>query len=69
MFAGKEPDAGYEVSVSSVEDTNVRTVVVALAKAGNNCAQTKTTPYQIVKLPKTTLPFTHKDITATVNCK
>jgi hypothetical protein len=70
VFAGKEPTAGYTIAVSTVSDSTVRQVLVTLNSPGPSCllAQSVTEPYQIIVLPKTTLPLTHTDIATTTGC-
>jgi len=70
VFAGQKMTGGYEITVSKVEDTNVRNVVVTLAKPGSDCVLTQSTiaPYQIIEIPKTTLTFAHIDQDTTINC-
>ena len=70
VFAGKEPTAGYSIDVSQVADSGVRKVMVTLTKPGFSCllAETTTSPYQVIELPKTTLPLTHEDQTITASC-
>ncbi|MCX6786211.1 MAG: hypothetical protein NTU85_00040 [Candidatus Kaiserbacteria bacterium] len=45
------------IDVSTITDTNIRTVTVLLREPRNST----TTPYELITLPKTTLAFTHKD--------
>ena len=70
VFAGKEPTAGYAVTVSKVVDANTREVTVALTSPGGNCvlAQSATAPYQVIELPKTSLALTHVDQKITASC-
>jgi len=70
VFAGKKPTSGYDVVVSKVEDTNVRTVTVTLINPGDNCSEKSsfTAPYALIELPITQLSFTHEDKTATNDC-
>lgn len=70
VFAGAEPTSDYTISVSKVEDTNERTVIVTLAKPPNGCTlkYSTTTPYQIISLPVTSLPLAHEDVATTTNC-
>lgn len=70
VFAGKKPTGGYGITVSKVEDANVRMVTITLAKPDAACilTQAETAPYQIIELPKTTLSFSHEDQTSTVGC-
>jgi hypothetical protein len=69
-FAGKESTSGYSIAVSKVEDTKVRMVTVKITKPGSNCllAQVLTAPYQIIEIPKTSLPLGHSDVVTTRNC-
>ena len=64
IFAGEFPTAGYDIAVAEVEDADKRIVKVELTKPEESCmlAQSTTAPYQVVELPKTSLPFTHDDI-------
>lgn len=70
VFAGEKPNGGYDINVSSVTDADVRTVTVTLAEPGGDCMFTQaiTAPYQIIKLPRTALDITHKDVSMTVGC-
>ena len=71
VFAGEKPTTGYAVTVSKVEDTNVRTVTVLIQEPGDNCEKNEsvTKPYSLIEIPKTSLTFTHEDQTTTVNCE
>jgi hypothetical protein len=57
-------------TVSRVEDTNVRTVMVTLGTPDGRCLSKNatTTPYEIVTVPITSLPLAHKDISLTNVC-
>ena len=70
VFAGNEPAAGYSIKVSQIEDAQSRMVTVSLTKPGGSClpAQPATSPYQVIELPKTTLPLAHEDTTVTTSC-
>ncbi len=70
VFAGKEPNAGYEIKVSQIEDSSVRKVTLTLTVPGGSCllAESITNPYQVIMLPKTTLDLAHEDQTMTVGC-
>lgn len=70
VFAGEEPSAGYSIAVSAITDTTERMVTVQIAAPGVTClaAQVVTTPYQVLKMPKSDLPLTHEDITTTTGC-
>ncbi|MFM2330723.1 MAG: hypothetical protein RLZZ26_230 [Candidatus Parcubacteria bacterium] len=70
VFAGTEPTLGYSISVANVSDADRRVVAVTVSKPGGSCVEgdTVTTPYQIIVLPKTALPFTHVDRVTTVSC-
>ena len=70
IFAGQEPTAGYSIAVSKVADAASRLVVISLTRPGGSCilAQMVTTPYEVISLPKTTLPLTHEELTTTASC-
>lgn len=70
VFAGTQSESGCRIAVSRIEDTEVRTVIVALTKPGINCApsQSVTAPYAIVELPKTPLTLTHRDVLLRRSC-
>lgn len=71
VFAGERPTAGHSVAVSKVEDMgDSRVVTISLIQPAPDCvtAQMVTMPYEILKLPATPLPLTHKDSVAVVNC-
>ena len=71
VFSGERPTAGHSVAVSKVEDVgDSRVVTISLIQPAPDCvtAQVVTMPYEILKLPATPLPLTHKDSVAIVNC-
>ncbi len=71
VFAGSEPTTGFGVSVARISDTaTARVVSVSIEKPGSSCAvvQSSTSPYEIVAVPKTALPFTHVDTFVSVPC-
>ncbi len=71
IFAGTEPTGGYSITVSNVRDLlNKRVVSIVITKPDKSCivAQSQTSPYQIIKISSTTLPFTHNDTTTTHLC-
>lgn len=70
VFAGDEPTSGYGVTVARVQDAHERMVTVVLTSPGSGCAITKspTRPYQIVELPRSSLPVTHQYEMATTSC-
>lgn len=57
-------------TVAKVEDTNVRTVMVALVMPDGRCLSKNatTTPYELVTVPITSLPLAHQDISIPVAC-
>ncbi len=71
VFAGEAPTTGYAIAVAEVEDADSRIVKIELARPDESCvlAQSLTAPYQIIELPKTSLPFTHSDIWTTKACQ
>ena len=70
VFAGEEPTAGYSIAVSHIADGVARDVSIEITTPGVSCllAQMITTPYQIIKVPATTLPLTHEDTATTTGC-
>lgn len=70
VFAGEVPTEGYAIAVSRVEDSTTRMVFIELAKPGISCvlAKSPTRPYQIVAVPKTSLPLAHTDLERSVSC-
>ena len=70
VFAGEVPTTGYAIAVAEVEDVDKRVVKIELTKPDESCvlAQSVTAPYQIIELPKTSLPFTHADTWVTKAC-
>jgi len=70
VFAGKAPTTGYSITVAEVQDVDKRVVKIELTKPDESCvlAQSVTAPYQIIELPKTSLPFTHADTWVTKPC-
>ena len=70
VFAGEEPTAGYAIAVSAITDTTERMVTIQISAPGVTClaAQVVTTPYQVLKIPKTDLALTHEDTVVTTGC-
>lgn len=70
VFAGEEPMAGYSIVVARITDGTTRDVVIELTTPGVSClsAESVTTPYHIVKVPLTTLSYTHQDTATTTGC-
>src|SRR3989344_5811976 len=70
VFAGEVPTSGYDIAVIEVQDADKRVVKIELIKPDESCilAQSLTAPYQVIELPKTSLPFTHADTWTTKVC-
>jgi hypothetical protein len=71
VFAGLAPTYGYDIGVIKVADSKeVRTVLIELKQPESECAKKKkpTSPFELIMLPKTTLPLTHIDQPVTVAC-
>ena len=70
VFAGEVPTSGYDIAVVEVQDADKRVVKIELVKPDDSCilAQSLTAPYQVIELPKTSLPFTHADTWTTKTC-
>ena len=68
IFAGK--DFQSALWVSKVEDADQRLVSIVIKKPDSTCATTKSTksPFEIVAVAATSLPFTHQDIVTTTSC-
>jgi hypothetical protein len=70
VFSGSKSTAGYDITVSKIEDTESRMVKVLLTKPGVSCllAESTTNPYQVIEVSKTELTLTHEDKETTVGC-
>lgn len=70
VFAGEKNSGGYGIRVRSITDAADRDVTVELQIPSSSCmtASVITTPYQVVSMPVTKLPLSHKDISATIGC-
>lgn len=70
VFAGQQPTAGYAIAVSKIVDSGARLVSVTIKKPDSTCmvGQVLTSPYELVAIPTTTLPFAHEDLSATASC-
>ena len=67
VFAGKGPSA--HITVVHITDADTRTVAVAVAEPDTSCAKKAVvSPYELVVVPTTTLPLTHKDTTTPLSC-
>ncbi len=66
IFSGLEYQPSSTVTITKIEDTNARTVSVKLEP----CVKSdNANNYQIVVMPLTSLPLTHKDESITSNCQ
>lgn len=70
LFAGERPSTGYSISVSKIEDTEVRNVLITLTKPDDNCVvgTALTYPYEIAIVPASSLKFTHEDVQVVKTC-
>lgn len=71
LFAGAVPSGGYRIEFNSIAVVNDKRVVsIAISKPVAGCvvAQAITTPYEIVIVPRSSLPLTHEDIYREVLC-
>lgn len=71
IFAGTKPTGGYSISVSNVQDIQDKRIVsIVITKPDTSCVvtQAQTSPYEIIKISSTTLPFTHNDTTTVHSC-
>lgn len=72
LFDGTHSTTGYAVSVSDIEDTNgVRRVTVLRSVPGEACAVASriTSPYVIIRVPKSTLPIERIEQEAVAPCQ
>ncbi|MCI0597768.1 protease complex subunit PrcB family protein [Candidatus Parcubacteria bacterium] len=72
VFDGTHSSGGYRIDVLSVEDTaSARIITIKHVEPGASCITTSaiTSPFQIVQLPKTTLPITREDVTEVRECE
>lgn len=71
VFAGEQTPSGSAIAVSKIEDSITRTVSVIIAMPGENCTQkhSKTTNYEIIKVPATSLKLSHEYISTTTDCR
>lgn len=72
VFAGEKPTGGYDIAVSGIQDSsNERMVSVTITAPGPSCmvAESQTSPFQVVTVPVSTLPFAHTDAVETNTCQ
>lgn len=67
VLAGKSSSS---IAIAKIEDADARMVSVMLTRPSGSCAsqQQTATPYEIIAVPTTSLPFTHTDIVTTASC-
>jgi hypothetical protein len=71
VFDGTHTTGGYRITVTDItEASGTRTVHVSRIAPGANCAKANaiTSPYQIIAVPKSTLPLAHVDTSVTQDC-
>lgn len=68
VFAGA--DSTSSIAVAKIEDAAARMVSITISRPEEACLAklSTTTPYELIKVPVTTLPLTHEDISTTVSC-
>lgn len=69
VFAGA--GAYKDITVNKIEDAGTRTVSVTLTKFDHVCSSLRGaqgTPYEMVAVSPTELPFTHKDVITIASC-
>jgi hypothetical protein len=71
VFDGSHATGGYSVSVAQVTDADARTVSITRASPGSACIVTQafTAPFELIVLPKSTLPLTHQDEASVNECR
>lgn len=70
VFAGQQSSGGHQISVTKVEDGSSRVVAIQRVTPGAGCVVTQalTSPYQVIEVPNTELPFTHAETLVTNEC-
>jgi hypothetical protein len=71
LFAGSVPSYGYSIRFTDMTITDSKRLVsIAISKPMNGCvvAQATAAPYQIVIVPRSTLPLAHEDTHLEVPC-
>jgi hypothetical protein len=70
VFAGTKPTAGYSIAVTGIADADRRVVSIEVIEPGVSClaAPVETTAYQVLKVPKTALSWTHQNTGRVVGC-
>lgn len=72
VFAGKQPTAGYIISVARILDSDTRMLAVEITfydpRYCRLLAKETTTPYQIIIVPATSLPLAHEDVWTRSSC-
>ena len=66
VFAGNESSSS--IAVAKIEDTSARMVSIAIAKPDCTKPPAQASPYEIVAVAATSLPFAHTDIPTTSQC-
>ena len=72
VFDGSHSSGGYDITVDSVKDEGgVRKIHITHTIPGEGCAVSSaiTSPYQIVVVPRSSLPLSRTDATATADCR
>jgi hypothetical protein len=70
IFAGQQLVAGTDIAVAKIEDAAKRLVSITIARPTGSCTEKRsaTTPYEIIKVPLTSLTLAHEDLRTTVRC-
>lgn len=70
VFDGSHATNGYSIKVLSVTDTTQRLVLVNHASPEASCSLkgVATSPFEIIEVPRTSLPMSHQDQMSTTTC-
>jgi hypothetical protein len=72
VFMGEAPSGGHAITISGIEDTaDARIVRIMLTAPGEGCmtSQAITSPYQLVRVPISSLPLTKEYAETTADCE
>ncbi len=70
VFAGQQLVAGTDIAVAKIEDATKRLVSITIQRPEGKCSTKRatTTPFEIIKVPLTSLPLTHEDVRTAIGC-
>lgn len=71
LFDGSHSTSGYQIAADKIQDQDAtRTVFVTHTIPGKNCriVTGQTSPYVVIRVPKTTFSLDHQDMVSTSTC-